>query len=83
MTGRRGRRGGLRARYADGFTTRDEASETSGRGAGMASVLDATQALGGVVDVRSRVGEGTVIRFEIPRDDAVVRHDSLRLAASA
>lgn len=72
----------VRALFTDGFTTRDEASETSGRGAGMSAILEATLALGGTIDVRSRRGEGTVVSFEIPRDEVVVRHDSI-LRASA
>jgi two-component system chemotaxis sensor kinase CheA len=54
------------ALFADGLTTRDEASEYSGRGVGLSAVRAACQKLGGRVVVESRPGQGSVFRFVWP-----------------
>jgi two-component system chemotaxis sensor kinase CheA len=56
----------VNALFADGLSTRDEASETSGRGVGMSAVKEACNALGGRIDVQSEAGQGTTFRFRIP-----------------
>jgi two-component system, chemotaxis family, sensor kinase CheA len=55
------------ALFADGLSTREESTETSGRGVGMSAVLATCRSLGGKVEVRSAKGEGTEIRFVMPR----------------
>lgn len=57
----------VEAIFADGISTRDVASEVSGRGIGMGAVREACCALGGTVELRSVVGKGTSIRFVFPR----------------
>mgnify|MGYP000117590883 CR=1 FL=1 len=54
------------ALFSDGLSTRDEVSAISGRGVGMAAVLAEAEERGGVVEVESKSGEGTVFRFRFP-----------------
>ena len=54
------------ALFADGLSTRDEASDVSGRGVGMSAVKDACKTLGGEVTVVSQAGKGTTVRCTIP-----------------
>ena len=51
------------ALFADGLSTRDEVTDTSGRGVGMAATRSLCESLGGVVTVRSRPGRGTMFEF--------------------
>jgi two-component system chemotaxis sensor kinase CheA len=55
-----------RALLAAGVTTRDDATETSGRGIGTAALLDTVHSLGGRVEVRSKAGAGTTVRVILP-----------------
>lgn len=57
------------ALFRDGVTTRREATELSGRGVGMAAVREAVDELDGHVEVETEPGQGTVIRFLVPRAD--------------
>ena len=54
------------ALFADGVSTRDEVTETSGRGMGLASTRAECELLGGKIDVESTVGQGTLFRFRMP-----------------
>jgi len=56
--------------FHDGVTTRDEASELSGRGVGLAAVASTCKAAGGRIEVKSERGKGTNFRFLFP-DHAV------------
>jgi two-component system chemotaxis sensor kinase CheA len=57
------------AMFADGLSTRDVATNTSGRGIGLSAVKSVVVALGGSIDVTSTPGEGTrmQLRFAAPR----------------
>lgn len=55
-----------------GFTTRDEASEVSGRGVGLDVVAVKTQELGGSIEVRSARGQGTRVRLVVPTSVSVI-----------
>ena len=57
----------VNALFTDGVSTRDEVSDTSGRGVGMSSVRAACQALNGQIEVVSQQGEGTTFRFRFPQ----------------
>jgi two-component system chemotaxis sensor kinase CheA len=49
-----------------GFSTRDEADRTSGRGVGMDVVKKAIEELGGRMSLATRIGEGTSFTIELP-----------------
>ena len=54
------------ALFMDGISTKDVISEISGRGVGMAAVLQATTALGGHIAIDSKPGHGTTFTFTFP-----------------
>jgi HPt (histidine-containing phosphotransfer) domain-containing protein len=58
----------VNALFADGVSTRSEATETSGRGVGMAALRHEVVALGGSLEVDSKPGAGATItcRFAAP-----------------
>jgi two-component system chemotaxis sensor kinase CheA len=58
--------------FQPGFSTATEVSEISGRGVGLDAVKSAIEALGGNVNVMSRLGKGTsfVISLPTPSSDA-------------
>jgi len=49
--------------FADGLTTRDQATDLSGRGVGLAALRQSVRALNGVIEVDSAPGRGTTFRF--------------------
>ncbi len=54
------------ALFADGLSTRDEVTETSGRGVGLSALKAAVEASGGRVEVSSKAGKGTLFRVLLP-----------------
>jgi two-component system, chemotaxis family, sensor kinase CheA len=54
------------AMFTDGLSTREQASDTSGRGVGMSAVREACSTLGGRIEVISEPGQGTTFRFCMP-----------------
>jgi PAS domain S-box-containing protein len=56
----------VEALFADGVSTAAAVTEVSGRGVGMAATRQATVDMGGTVEVRSRAGLGTEVRFTLP-----------------
>lgn len=52
--------------FHPGFSTRDEVSQTSGRGEGMAALHQDVAALSGVIEIQSQVGKGTRFILKIP-----------------
>lgn len=52
--------------FDQGFTTRQNANETSGRGIGLAAVKTALDKLNGSVTVETEYGKGTAFHFSIP-----------------
>jgi len=58
--------------FLPGFSTAQIISDVSGRGVGMDVVKSNLDALGGVVDVQSVVGEGTTFRIKLPLTLAIV-----------
>lgn len=56
----------VHALFADGVTTKDEVTPLSGRGVGLAAVLETLKRAGGEVHVRTQHGSGTTFRFEVP-----------------
>ncbi len=59
--------------FAPGFSTKDKATEISGRGVGMDVVKTTVERLGGSVRISSKKGEGTRIRIHLPPTVAIVK----------
>lgn len=59
--------------FRAGFSTRDEVSETSGRGVGMDVVKKKVESLGGSVAVSSRIGRSTTVSLRLPQSLALMR----------
>jgi two-component system chemotaxis sensor kinase CheA len=53
--------------FMDGVSSRTEATETSGRGIGLAAVKQACEAEGGSVELYSEAGRGATFTFRFPR----------------
>ncbi len=58
--------------FHPGFSTKSETSEISGRGVGMDVVKTNIEKIGGLVDVTTTLGAGSVFRLQIPLSLAVV-----------
>ncbi|MEM6925474.1 MAG: ATP-binding protein [Myxococcota bacterium] len=58
--------------FLDGVTSRTTVTEVSGRGRGGPALLEATERLGGTVEVRSTPGQGATFTFRLPRQDVWV-----------
>lgn len=58
------------ALFADGVSSKDEISEMSGRGVGLAATKQECEQLGGFVSVATKAGEGTTFEFHVPLADA-------------
>ncbi len=58
--------------FHPGFSTAQTITNVSGRGVGMDVVKAHVDRIGGVVDLSSRPGEGTVIRLKIPLTLAII-----------
>jgi signal transduction histidine kinase len=61
------------ALFADGVSSRDQASDTSGRGVGMSALRQVVLDLGGSVEVESQLGKGSTFRFSFDERTAVTR----------
>ena len=59
--------------FAPGFSTKDKATEISGRGVGMDVVKTTVEKLGGSVRISSKKGEGTKIRIHLPPTVAIIK----------
>ncbi|MFC3225765.1 chemotaxis protein CheA [Marinibaculum pumilum] len=59
--------------FLPGFSTRDEASDLSGRGVGMDVVRSTVERFGGDVGLHSLPGSGTTVRLRLPLSMAVTR----------
>jgi len=58
------------ALFADGITTTQVATDTSGRGVGMAALRQAVIAQGGTIEIESTRRAGTTIRCRFPDGDS-------------
>lgn len=66
--------------FIPGLSTRDQATETSGRGVGMDVVRRNVEALKGEVHISSELGKGTVIELRVPLSLLVSRVLLVRLS---
>ncbi|WP_136255291.1 chemotaxis protein CheA [Onishia niordana] len=65
--------------FAPGFSTADEVSDVSGRGVGMDVVKRNIQAMGGHVEIKSKMGQGTTTRIVLPLTLAILDGMSIRV----
>ena len=56
----------INALFLDGLSTKDSATELSGRGVGLGAVRQACEDLGGEIELESQRGRGTTMRFLWP-----------------
>ena len=52
--------------FANGVSSRDEVTELSGRGVGLAAVKEAVDDLNGRIEVKTEPGQGSLFRFRFP-----------------
>ncbi len=58
--------------FEPGFSTAQSVTNISGRGVGMDVVKSHIEKIGGVVDLHSRLGEGTTVKIRIPLTLAII-----------
>ncbi|MFZ0325078.1 MAG: response regulator [Actinomycetes bacterium] len=63
----------LQVLFHPGFSTRDEVTQTSGRGVGLDVVLTAVEDLGGTVEIETSPGRGTTFVMTLPVTLGVMR----------
>ncbi len=68
----------VEALFHDGVTTKEVATEYSGRGVGMGAVRAACDELGGAVSVTSEPGKGTTFQFSMPTSTMIDRSKRLK-----
>ncbi|HEX8694327.1 MAG TPA: chemotaxis protein CheA [Longimicrobium sp.] len=56
-----------------GFSTAETVTDVSGRGVGLDVVATRVRALGGLLEIESRAGEGTQMTLQLPQTLAIVR----------
>lgn len=59
--------GRLELMFLDGLSTAEQATDVSGRGVGMSAVRAEVERLGGRLEIRTVVGEGTAFSIVLPR----------------
>ena len=58
--------------FLPGLSTAERVSDVSGRGVGMDVVKTNLDKLGGIVDIDSRAGEGTIVKIKLPLTLAII-----------
>ncbi|HET8933325.1 MAG TPA: hypothetical protein VFN67_07805 [Polyangiales bacterium] len=61
------------ATFSDGISTKDEASEVSGRGVGMGALKQTCESLHGTLTLHSEFGRGTRSSLRVPLSAATTR----------
>lgn len=59
--------------FASGFSTAEKTTEISGRGVGMEVVKTKVEALGGLVNIQSKMDRGTKITLKLPLTTAIIQ----------
>lgn len=59
--------------FQPGFSTKEEATDISGRGMGLDIVKENVKELKGVVEIFTRNGKGTVVKITIPQTLSIIR----------
>ncbi|MHB0970325.1 MAG: chemotaxis protein CheA [Thermoanaerobaculia bacterium] len=65
--------------FQPGFSTRDVADVSAGRGIGLSAAAESVQRLGGRIDVASEIGTGTRFRIRLPLSVSITRALLLRV----
>ncbi len=65
--------------FANGFSTKDVASEISGRGVGMNVVQERIQNLRGSIEIKTSLGEGTCFQLKMPLSLAIFNGALVRI----
>ncbi|GGO01597.1 chemotaxis protein CheA [Saccharibacillus kuerlensis] len=65
--------------FAPGFSTAKEISDVSGRGVGMDIVRSHIEKLNGIIDVETKLGEGTKFTIKLPLTLAIMRGLLIRI----
>jgi signal transduction histidine kinase len=68
----------IAALFRDGLSSRDQVTDVSGRGIGLAAVLQEVKRLGGAIAVTSKRGQGTTVEMHIPAPAMVGRQVARR-----
>lgn len=63
----------VRLVFAAGFSTADTVTDVSGRGVGMDAVKTKIESLGGMVDVETKVNEGSKFKIRLPLTLAIIQ----------
>ncbi len=63
----------VRLVFLPGFSTADVITDVSGRGVGMDVVRSKIEALGGVIDVETKIDEGSVFKIKLPLTLAIIQ----------
>lgn len=63
----------VRLVFLPGFSTADVITDVSGRGVGMDVVRSKIEALGGVIDVETKVDEGSIFKIKLPLTLAIIQ----------
>jgi two-component system chemotaxis sensor kinase CheA len=63
----------VRLIFAPGFSTADVVTDVSGRGVGMDVVKTKIESLGGMVDVETKLGEGSKFKIRLPLTLAIIQ----------
>jgi two-component system chemotaxis sensor kinase CheA len=66
--------------FLPGLSTKEQASDLSGRGVGMDVVLNNIRKIGGIIDVDSTLGEGSTITLTLPLTIAIIQTLMVRVA---
>lgn len=59
--------------FTPGFSTKDKATEISGRGVGMDVVKTNIQKINGIIDIESKIGEGSAVILKLPLTVAIIQ----------
>jgi two-component system, chemotaxis family, sensor kinase CheA len=69
----------LRILALPGFTTAEQVTDVSGRGVGMDAVVSKIRALGGAIDMQTKLGEGTTFTMRLPITLAIAQALRVRI----
>lgn len=58
--------------FRPGFSTAEKVSDVSGRGVGMDIVRNHIERLGGMIEIDTKIGEGTLFRIKLPLTLAII-----------